>query len=427
MSGLQRGVTNPFVGYDFRRILADRDIVPETTSGPLKIDPNGSGLTNVFERYVHADTLDRDVVERTLLNDLNDIFRPDAEYSRILPQQRGSGPWEIHLEESGKVRVPMSEMGSGLKTVLLVLANILIVPTLNGTKRPLANFIFGFEELENNLHPAIQRRLFRYLRAKAVKEYCRFFITTHSSVVIDLFSTDGAAQILHVKHDGASSAVMTVNSSDVGRHILDDLDVRASDLLQTNVVVWVEGPSDRIYFNKWIDLYSNGQLCEGVHYQCLPFGGSSNAHLSFNNAELVEDMICALKINRNALLLIDSDKAADDTPSKIHTARLLKEVGEIGGYAWVTEGKEVENYIPVATFRTMFNNDSLTGPSAVSNVLDYHAKHSGNKTRVEKVELARRIIPLLTRESLAETLDLDLRMTAVCNRIRQWNRLDGTP
>ena len=35
-------------------------------------------------------------------------------------------------------------------------------------------------------------------------------------------------------------------------HILDDLEARASDLLQANGIVWVEGPSDRIYFKNRI-------------------------------------------------------------------------------------------------------------------------------------------------------------------------------
>ena len=34
---------------------------------------------------------------------------------------------------------------------------------------------------------------------------------------------------------------------------LDDIGIKASDILQSNGIIWVEGPSDRIYINKWID------------------------------------------------------------------------------------------------------------------------------------------------------------------------------
>ena len=76
--------------------------------------------------------------------------------------------WELKLEEPVKGRVPLSHTGSGFKTVLLVMANLLIVPKLPGIAKKL---LFGFEELENNLHPALQRRLFRYLHQKAVAVY----------------------------------------------------------------------------------------------------------------------------------------------------------------------------------------------------------------------------------------------------------------
>lgn len=36
--------------------------------------------------------------------------------------------------------------------------------------------------------------------------------------------------------------------------LLNDLDIRASDLLQSNGIVWVEGPSDRVYVKRWIEL-----------------------------------------------------------------------------------------------------------------------------------------------------------------------------
>jgi AAA15 family ATPase/GTPase len=125
----------------------------------------------VLIAYLNDSRLDRDVIEITLLDELNAIFQPDARYTRILVEQRSTNDWEIYVEEPRKGRIPMSQTGSGLKTVLLVLANLLLVPLL-AEKPPklLSEYLFGFEELENNLHPAIQRRLFRYLQHKAIKE-----------------------------------------------------------------------------------------------------------------------------------------------------------------------------------------------------------------------------------------------------------------
>ena len=117
-------ILNPFHGYEFRRILADRDIVPEPINETLEIKSNGSGATNVIQRFISRSSLDRSLIENVLLTKLNEIFLPDANYTRILVQQHGdtaASPWEIYLEEESKGRIRMSETGSGLKTILLVL------------------------------------------------------------------------------------------------------------------------------------------------------------------------------------------------------------------------------------------------------------------------------------------------------------------
>ncbi len=198
-------------------------------------------------------------------NELNEIFEPDGTFTDIVVQQREDNRWELYLQEEEKGRVPLSHTGSGMKTVLLVLAFIRLIPRIEG--RPLNRYLFGFEELENNLHPALQRRLLLFLRKVAVEEGCRFFLTTHSNVAIDLFANDSASQIIHVTHNRQEASVRSVTTHVDNKGILDDLDVRASDLLQSNGVVWVEGPSDRLYFNHWIGLYSEGKIREGAHYQ----------------------------------------------------------------------------------------------------------------------------------------------------------------
>lgn len=421
--GMGSRVTNPFTGFEIRRLTAERDIIPEASTGSNTLQPNGEGMTNIVERYLNNERLNRRLIEEVLLDALNLILRPDANYSRLLVRQKDSGKWEINLDEPHKGLVPMSQTGSGLKTVLLVLANLLLVPIIKDATN-LANYIFCFEELENHLHPAIQRRLFRYLRKKAVDEKCRMFITTHSNVVIDLFSNDEAAQLLHVTHNGQHATVSEVKTHAHGCSVLDDLDVRASDLLQTTAVVWVEGPSDRTYFNRWIELWSKGELQEGVHYQCLPYGGSVGTHFSFDSPDVANELIAALRINRHAILLADSDKREETDELKENLVRLRDEVENTGGIAWVTKGKEVENYIPAAVFRKMFKNENLDGPGQYTDALKYAAEKKGNKTPPRKTELAHNVANLLKLEMLPTTYDLAEQLEKVCQLIRKWNRLE---
>ena len=366
---LKTATSNPFDGLKFRRIVADRDIMPETDQAELTVQPNGSGTTNAVARYLNCDWLPSGVVEEELLGELNCVFFPDASYKRISVQQRKTGEWEIHLDEPRKGRIRLSQTGSGLKTVLLVLVNLVMMPKI--VPAPLDSFLFGFEELENNLHPAAQRRLFRYLRERAERDKCHFFLTTHSNVVIDLFSADPLAQILHVTHDGETATVAAVESFPDGGAVLDDLDVRASDLLQTNVVVWVEGPSDRIYFNRWIELWTGGKVVEGVHYQCLTYGGSAGSHLSFSiRPEDVDAMIPALKVNRHAIVLIDSDKRCKNTELRKEAERMKREIEseEVGGVAWVTAGREIENYITAAVFQKLPDGGATVAPGEYDDV-----------------------------------------------------------
>jgi len=416
---------NPFERYQFKRIVSDRDIVPEGDQGSLELRPNGVCATDIVQSYINHEELPSSLIEAQLLGELNSIFEPDAVFTRILVQyQKNSKTWEIWLEEPKKGRVPMSRSGSGVKTVLLVLINLLVWPQLTG--KPLSDFLFGFEELENNLHPAVQRRLFAYLRRKAVEQNCHFFLSTHSNVVIDLFGQDDQAQIVHVTHDGESAQVAPVSSYLQGQTVLTDLGVRASDLLQSNVVVWVEGPSDRIYFNRWIELWSGGSLSENAHYQCLPYGGSNIAHVAFDDPDVIEEMIQALRVNSHAIVLMDSDKREEDSALKTHVERVVGEVGEVGGVAWVTAGREVENYIPCAALNALYGKDDVDLPDQYA---DFYQQLEGIQQgqgyyRDQKVRFARRVSPHITREGIGETLDMTARLDEVCKKIREWNGLD---
>lgn len=290
----------------------------------------------------------------------------------------------------------------------------------------MSNYIFGFEELENNLHPALQRRLFLYLRKIAVDTGCKFFITTHSNVVIDLFFNDEEAQILHVVHDGRSATVKQVTSYLHHKNILDDLDVRASDILQSNCIVWVEGPSDRIYFNRWIELLTNGKLQEGVHYQCVFYGGRLLAHLSATAPEdHSEDLIKLLRINHNAIILIDSDKRAKTDNINTTKQRILAEIMEVDGIGWVTAGKEIENYIPVEALRAHYNNVTLSELGQYHDIINYLNKikaKEGNRFKQNKVFFADKVCQYITEQNIEGVLDLKERLTEVINQIKIWNK-----
>lgn len=125
--------------------------------------------------------------------------------------------------------------------------------------------------------------------------------------------------------------------------ICADLGHRASDIIQSNAVIWVEGPSDRIYLKHWISLVSP-DLVEGIHYSIMFYGGRLLSHLTANDDD-VDEFIELRALNRNLAVLIDSDKRSARTPITKTKQRLQQEFMEHGGIAWITKGREVENYI----------------------------------------------------------------------------------
>jgi hypothetical protein len=255
-----------------------------------------------------------------------------------------------------------------------------------------------------------------------------FFLTTHSNVAIDLLNKDEKAQILHVTHDKTVASVKTVSTYVESKGILDDLDVRASDLLQSNCVIWVEGPSDRIYINRWISLWTNGELSEGNHYQCVFYGGRLLAHLSSKDPDDVEGGLSILRVNRNSIVMIDSDKQNQQTRLNETKQRIIAEIETHAGLAWVTKGREVENYIPanvVASWLGSTENE-VKQSGQYENFfayLDEVKDGKGSYYSTRKPLLAEELRSYFSKDNLSEVLDLSEALDDLCARIRHWNNL----
>jgi len=413
----------PFQGKTFRRVLAERDILPEKDNGSnITIHPNGNGITNAIQCFINRSNLPSELVEKDFLNALNEIFAHDATFTDIVCQLHESNLWEIYLEEEHKGRIALSKSGSGLKTVITVLSCIFLVPKLDDIS--LSNYVFGFEELENNIHPALLRRLNNYLYQSSVDNDFVYFLTTHSNVLIDQFSKQKDAQILHVKQVESKALCTTTTTYIDNNGILDDLDVRASDLLQANGVIWVEGPSDRIYLNRWIELWSDGTLKEGTHYQIIFYGGRLLSHLSADEPETVDDGISILGTNRNAIILIDSDKRSQQARINLTKQRIRKEFDALNAVCWITKGKEIENYISsevVNNFLDIDNSEEVDQYGSFFDYIDHLKKGEGKKYSSKKPLLAEKLVQFMTIDNMAGMLDLNEKLKSVCEAIRDWN------
>jgi len=90
----------PLKGKTFRRLLAERDILPEKAEPQnITIGINGSGLTNAIQSFINKSNLPSDLVEISILEALNSIFAHDAVFTDIVCQMHEDNTWEIYLEE----------------------------------------------------------------------------------------------------------------------------------------------------------------------------------------------------------------------------------------------------------------------------------------------------------------------------------------
>lgn len=212
------------------------------------------------------------------------------------------------------------------------------------------------------------------------------------------------------------SVATTIQSLEV----LADLGIDASDLLQARSVIWVEGPSDRVYVKRWLELVAP-ELREGVDYSVMFYGGRLLSHLSLgrDNPAPSDALIALLRINQHPAVVIDSDRANARGRLNDTKRRVIEECEKERVPCWVTDGREMENYLPGEVIAEVYAE--LTGNARPLTLEKYerleaaleraHGRGWLRKWSYDaaKVAIARRIAPKLDQRHVTTSLRRALR------------------
>ncbi|AVF63964.1 AAA family ATPase [Vibrio alginolyticus] len=375
-------------------------------SGTSATDFSGEGIIERLARIQNPPL--QKLSDKTKFSAINDFVQDvlGNESAQIeIPYERDM----ILVHMDGKT-LPLESLGTGVhEVVILAAAATLLTET-----------IICVEEPELHLHPLLQKKLITYLANKTDNQY---FFTTHSAHLLD--AVEG--EIFHVTQVDGESHVQAISSTKERASVCNDLGYKASDILQANCIIWVEGPSDRIYLNYWIKA-KYPYLIEGLHYSIMFYGGRLFSHLSAldkdEQEEVIEDFVCVRSLNRNSIIMFDSDKSTPQSRLNTTKRRLANEFDQGPGFAWITKGREVENYLDFdqleQSIQAVHTSAShIIEKSTWSNLLKYKKKNSSIDRTANKVKVANHYVEHYKADF--SNLDLSEKVDQLCGFIAEAN------
>ncbi len=371
---------------------------------------DGAGLIDLLAHY-RVPEIGKDE-DQSKFERIQEFMRRLLHLPQAILEITPSNPPTIVIKD-GSLRLPLESYGTGVhELVILVTA----VTSVEGT-------ICCIEEPEIHLHPRLQRQFIEFLVHDTSNQY---LISTHSPTLINMAGTALDVQVFFLQsRDGATTGGPVLDASDCVRAVRD-LGIRPSDVLHANSIIWVEGPSDQVYIRRWIELLAP-DLEEGQDYVFMPW--SRLRGLSIDRDRVAEDLVNVLRMNQNAVVVMDSDREAQEELICNRKREVAEKCEQSGGISWVTDGREIENYIPSRVvveackeIRGCEIEFSLGPYDEFERVLDQALKKVGKRPMcyaLHKLDYSRKFAEYFTLDDMST--ELKQRVGDIVDRIRQWS------
>ncbi|ASF48562.1 hypothetical protein CEK71_22265 [Methylovulum psychrotolerans] len=132
------------------------------------------------------------------------------------------------------------------------------------------------------------------------------------------------------------------------------------------------------------------------------YGGRLFSHLTGvdqdESSDSIDDFVSVRKLNRNAVILFDSDKSDPHARLNSTKQRLKAEFDKGPGFTWITEGREIENYLDPEKIESSVkaihpSAAQLLQKSQWSNLLEYEKNTDSSKppSKISNIRAANKV------------------------------------
>jgi predicted ATP-dependent endonuclease of OLD family len=308
LTSLGRYLSRAFFFNPFRHSAAR---LPVQQADHLTQD--GSNLAQVLHTIQSNNRLHFLSIEKFLHGALPDLG--------ILQTPLSGNDTEVSFRSSkGDYLVRLHDMGGGIEQLLMI-AVVLLTTNDDST--------LFIEEPESHLHAGAQQ----FLLERLYQGERQVFLTTHSPTFVNI---NRPKSLYLVKLGAGRTAVTHSGTTDSLSIVLEDIGSKNSDVLLSDAVLFVEGPSDRKVLSAWSGILDSS--LEEHNVTSLVLEGGANAA---RFAPVQSDVLIGIsqKAPVPHLFVIDRDERSKPEVEKLKKA--------LDGKIHILLRRELENYLLV--------------------------------------------------------------------------------